>query len=156
MANQLGPVVAAAKARGHLQDSRHLDQQELVEHVGADAQHALRQPVLPVGQPQVLQTGVVAVAAHRLGLLLPHQPELALHQLHAAAHRALVHRESCPGPVLGAGQLQHIKNVEVLQGCGRGVAAVRPPRRGAGGAGVEGGHWRPNVAHRSLSAPALN
>jgi hypothetical protein len=46
--------------------------------------------MFPVGKPQVLQAGVVAMAAHA-GALPRHQTKLLLHHLNAAADRALVH-----------------------------------------------------------------
>jgi len=137
MAHQPGPVLAAAAPRWHLLHSRHPQQQALVEHIRANPQKPLHQPVLPVGQPQKQQAGIVAVATYRLawcGL----QPELALHQLAAAAYRALVHGEHPRRPVLGARQLEVVKDVQILQRRGWGVA-VRGTGSGHVGLGVASG-----------------
>lgn len=71
MTHQLRPVLRLAAARWHLLNPGQALQQALVQHIGADAQQPLHQTVLAAGQPQVLQAGVVPVAAHR-GALARH------------------------------------------------------------------------------------
>jgi len=78
--------------------------------------------MFPVGKPQVLQAGVVAMAAHA-GALPRHQTKLLLHDLNAAADRALVHGQGCSGLGLGARELEEIENVQIFQRRGWRVCA---------------------------------
>jgi hypothetical protein len=66
-------------------------QKALVQQVCTEPDQPSHQPVLSVGQPQVVQTGVVAVPENGCSTAWQ-QLELLLHQLQAAAHRRLVHR----------------------------------------------------------------
>ena len=89
MTHQLGPVLSAAKAGRHQLHAGHAMQEALVQQVRTEANQASHQPVLPVGQPQITQAGVLAVAAYGCSPARQ-QLELLLHQLQAAAHRRLV------------------------------------------------------------------
>jgi hypothetical protein len=88
-------------------------QEALVQQVCTEPNQASHQPVLPVCQPQVVQAGVVAVAANGCSPARQ-QLELLLHQLQAAAHRRLMQRQgrSCLG--LGARKLEEIEDVQVF------------------------------------------
>ena len=101
MAHKFGPMLSAAEAWRHQLHVRHAMQKALVQQVCTEPDQASHQPVLPVGQPQIPQATVVAVAANGRSTARQ-QLELLLHQLQAAAYRRLVHRKrrTCLG--LGA------------------------------------------------------
>jgi hypothetical protein len=122
MADQLHPVLGAAKARWHLLHTPQRLEERLVEQIAADAQDALHQAMGAVGQAQVPQAGVMPVPADR-GAGARLQPQLVAEQLNAAADRALVHCQRRTGPGLGAGQLQQIEHVQIQEQMGRCVAA---------------------------------
>jgi hypothetical protein len=84
-----------------------------VQQVRAEPDKPSHQSVLPVGQPQVPQATVVAVAANGRSTARQ-QLELLLHQLQAAAHRRLMQRQgrSCLG--LGASKLEEVQDVQVF------------------------------------------
>ena len=110
MAHQLSPVLSAAKAGRHQLHSRHAMQGALVQQVCTEPDQTSHQPVLPVGQPQILQAGVLAVTANGCPPARQ-QLELLLHQLQAAAHRRLVQCQGRTCFCLGASQLKEIEDV---------------------------------------------
>ena len=118
MADQFPPVLGAAKARRYLLHTPQRLEQRLVEYIGANAQDALHQPVGLVGQAQVTEAVVMAMAANSRALARM-QLQLFAQDLHAAAHRALVHGQgqTCLG--LGAGQLEKIQHMQIQQQVGR-------------------------------------
>ena len=65
MANKFGPMLSAAKAGRHKLHAGHAMQKALVQQVCTEPDQPSHQPVLPVGQPQVPQAGVVAVTVDR-------------------------------------------------------------------------------------------
>jgi len=85
-----------------------------MEQVAADAHHTIEEPMGPVGQAEVMEAVVVAVAAHRwaCGRL---EPQLLLHQPQAAAHGALVHGQGQAGFGLRSGQFEQIQHMQILQ-----------------------------------------
>lgn len=100
----------------------HVLQHALVEYVRPDAQQPFHQPVLLVGEPQVVEAAVVAVAANH-SATAGRESKLGLHELEAAAQRALVHGQGDARPRLGTCQLEEIKDVQVFQWCGWGIGA---------------------------------
>jgi RecA-family ATPase len=65
MAHQLHQLFRAAEAWRHLQHAGHAVLQGVVQHIAADPQQARHQPVLAVGQQQVIYVEVVVIAAER-------------------------------------------------------------------------------------------
>ena len=115
--------------RPHLQHAGHAMQQGVVQHIAADPQQARHQPVLAVGQSQVMHAGVMAMAAHLLPLP-GREPVLAPHQLQAAAHGRLVHLQRSSSPALGFAQFQNIEDMQVVQGRGRPIGGAGPAGSG--------------------------
>ena len=150
VAHQLSPMLSAAKAGWHKLHAGHAMQEALVQQVCTEPDQPSHQPVLPVGQPQITQAGVLAVAAYGCSPARQ-QLELLLHQLQAAAHRRLLYRQGRSCFCLGASQLKEIENVQVLQGCGRGVGVLSSPRRGAGAAAAGVGQGRQTVLLNAAS-----
>ena len=85
MAHKFGPMLSAAEAWRHQLHVRHAMQKALVQQVRAEPDKPSHQPVLPVCKPQMVQAGVLAVAANGRPLARQ-QLELLLHQLQAAAY----------------------------------------------------------------------
>ena len=112
-----------------------------MQHISTDPQQTLHQPVGPVGEPQVVQAGVLTVPAHH-GSLAWLQPKLVLHQVQAAADSALVHGQGDARLGLGTGQLEEIEDVQVFQRRGWGVGAGGPLGCGVGGTAAGVVHGR--------------
>jgi hypothetical protein len=121
LAHQVAPLACGAKPHRHRQQARQALQQTLVERIARQAHNPRLKAVVAEALAQLAQAHAAAETADFGALTGRLKAEVSRQAPVAAAHGWLGYRQPLPRQLGGAGELEHIEQVQITQQLGRDV-----------------------------------